>query len=150
MTMHLYTDGASRGNPGESGIGIVLTTEDGLEHEKYSAYIGQSTNNVAEYMALLVGLQKALNYPCKELVIHSDSELLVRQLLGQYKVRSKHLQQLYNRVKELMKSAPFKITVRHIPREENKAADALANKGIDEKKNILRNLSPAIIINKES
>lgn len=121
----LYCDGASSGNPGRSGIGVVLKSE-GNTYEM-SESIGIATNNVAEYTALLRGLEKAKALRIEKLRIFLDSELLVRQILGEYKVKSEHLKGLYHNVMTHLKG--FKAyTIKHIPREQNNLADKLAKK----------------------
>src|SRR4030067_1895160 len=98
MTILAYTDGASRGNPGESGVGIVLKDEFGNVIGSHFGYIGQATNNIAEYTALAACLKLVKKTECDHLVVHSDSELMVRQLNGQYKVKDvglkKHFQDI--------------------------------------------------------
>ncbi len=134
MTVHAHTDGASRGNPGESGIGFILKDENGTVLYSGSGYIGKATNNVAEYEALLACLAKARELQCSALIVHSDSELMVRQLLGQYRVKDKNLQQYFLKAQQLIRTAPFRFTILHVEREENHDADLLANAGIDSKR----------------
>lgn len=134
MTYHAFTDGASRGNPGESGIGIVVLDEKGAVVLSANGYIGIGTNNKAEYTALITLLKSAGSLPCSTLIIHSDSELMVRQMTGRYKVRDRDLKELFDHARSLMSALPFGITFRHIPREENREADRLANLGIDTRK----------------
>ena len=133
MTVHAYTDGASRGNPGESGIGFILKDEHGTVLYSAGGYIGAATNNVAEYSALLACLSKAQELGCSSLIVHSDSQLMVRQVLGQYRVKDKNLQGYFAKVKQLIHAAPFRFTIVHVEREENRDADLLANAGIDNK-----------------
>jgi ribonuclease HI len=102
MTIYAHCDGASRGNPGESGIGIIFRDEQGNVIYSGSGYIGKATNNVAEYEALIACLEKTIQLHCKKLIVHSDSELMVRQLQGTYKVKNKHLQKYFLRVHQLM------------------------------------------------
>ncbi len=121
----LYCDGASSGNPGKSGVGVVLTAE-GNTYEM-SESIGIATNNVAEYTALLRGLDKAKSLKIESLKIFVDSELLVKQVLGEYRVKSENLTGLYHNVMSRLKG--FKsYTIAHVPREQNKQADKLAKK----------------------
>ncbi len=123
----LHCDGASSGNPGESGIGAVLVLGDNTY--EISEHIGIATNNIAEYTALIKGLAKAEALKVDRIKIFLDSELLVRQIEGIYKVKSVKLQGLYQSAIAHLKS--FKAyTIKHIPREENKKADALAKKAI--------------------
>ena len=134
MTIFAYTDGASRGNPGESGVGIILKDESGKVIKSHFGYIGQATNNVAEYMALATCLKIVRGIECDNLVVHSDSELMVRQLNGQYKVKDKGLKEHFLNIQKILTSSPFKFEIKHVPRDENHEADQLANRGIDTKK----------------
>jgi ribonuclease HI len=134
MTIYAFTDGASRGNPGESGIGFVLKDDQGNVMFKDSGYLGTATNNIAEYQALIACLRKVMTTPCRKLVVHSDSELMVRQMQGVYRVRDKVLQEHFRSVHQLLANAPFEFSIVHIERALNKEADALANVGIDSKR----------------
>jgi ribonuclease HI len=126
----IYVDGASRGNPGPSGIGIVIEDREGATKVKISGYIGRTTNNQAEYRALIVGLREAARLKAEHVDIMSDSELLVEQVCGRYKVRSAQLRNLFEEVKELL--AGFRSSaISYIPREQNRVADALANQAFD-------------------
>jgi ribonuclease HI/probable phosphoglycerate mutase len=128
----LFTDGASRGNPGQAGAGAVLLNEDGAERATRSVYLGICTNNVAEYKALLIGLEEALQQGCSELAVALDSELIVRQIQGRYKFKNEALLPLYQQVRERL--ARFgKWSIAHVPRAQNARADQLANQGIDQK-----------------
>jgi ribonuclease HI len=136
MIVHAYTDGASRGNPGESGIGIILKREDGTEITSAAGYIGKTTNNVAEYKALKMCIAMTKQLPCTQLIVHSDSELMVRQMKKVYRVRDKNLRTLYASIDRELSSAPFSFDIRHIDRAQNHEADCLANAGIDSRKRI--------------
>jgi ribonuclease HI len=136
MTIVAYTDGAARGNPGESGIGVIFKDEKGATVSKISGYIGNATNNVAEYQALIACLKNAPKTNCSRLVVHSDSELMVRQLLGEYKVKDANLKLMFQKVQRLLAKAPFEFEIKHVVRELNKEADQLANQGIDSRKPI--------------
>ncbi len=126
----IYTDGGARGNPGPAGIGIVFFNKENKVIKEFCKYIGESTNNQAEYTALYTALRKASELGYKNIHIFLDSELVVRQMLGIYKVKNNKLKELYNKIKELEKN--FKnIEYHHIPREKNKYADSLVNKAID-------------------
>ena len=125
----LYSDGASRGNPGHSGIGVVIKDENSKIVKKVSQYIGQGTNNVAEYIALIVGLEEAVKLGIKDIEAFLDSELLVKQIEGAYKVKSEHLKPLLFLVKYLSNFFPG-IVYKHIPREKNKEADRLASEAV--------------------
>lgn len=133
MTIHAFTDGASRGNPGESGIGIILKDEKGNVLTSIFGYIGTATNNIAEYTALITCLKMAMKTKCRNLVVHSDSELLVRQMQGKYKVKEPRLRQLFQEAHTLIDSSAFQCRFQHITRDRNKEADQLANLGIDAK-----------------
>jgi ribonuclease HI len=128
----LYTDGAARGNPGPAGAGAVIVSPDGHIVAKIGKFLGDSTNNVAEYMGLILGLRRAKAMGIKELDVFSDSELLVRQLAGEYAVKADHLKPLHEEAKALL-GAFSTIQVRHVPREENAQADAMSNRAIDER-----------------
>lgn len=128
----LFTDGASRGNPGEAGAGAVLLNQHDQELLTCSRYLGTCTNNAAEYRALLIGLERALQYGCTELAIFLDSELIVRQIEGRYKVKNQNLKPLFQQVQAAL-SRLNNWSVAHVPRSQNSRADALANRGIDEK-----------------
>jgi ribonuclease HI len=123
-------DGASRGNPGPSGIGVVISRE-GEKIAEYNEFIGNSTNNLAEYMALKKALKMASTLEDNEVTILSDSELVVKQRNHYYKVRSKRLKVIFREISNLEKNFKW-VRYRHIPRENNRAADLLANKSIDE------------------
>lgn len=127
----LWTDGAARGNPGPAGGGAVLKTPTGEVLDEQSRYLGHTTNNVAEYRALLLGLERALACGVSVLEVRADSELLIRQLKGEYRVRSSGLLPLYTEAKQML--ARFaSVELRHVRRELNAEADRLANRGIDE------------------
>jgi ribonuclease HI len=134
MTILAYTDGASRGNPGESGVGIVLKDELGKVIASQYGYIGKATNNIAEYTALAACLKLVQATDCNSLIVHSDSELMVRQLNGQYKVKDAKLKKQFRQIQNILVVAPFQFMIRHISREKNREADELANRGIDTKK----------------
>jgi len=137
MTLHGFSDGASRGNPGDSGIGIVIRTPEGEKLLEEGAYIGTTTNNVAEYTAFLALLDKVRQMTCTHLIVHSDSELMVRQLTGKYKVRNANLREYYQKAIDMLAQLPFPVEIRHVVREENSEADRLANMGIDRHKQVL-------------
>ena len=125
----IYTDGGARGNPGPAGIGIVLKRGEETV-EEFGAYIGDATNNQAEYSALLAGLERATKYTDTELHCILDSELVVRQLNGEYKVKSEQLKKLVHQVRSLEQR--FKqVTYEHTLRAGNQRADALVNQALD-------------------
>ena len=136
MILHAFTDGASRGNPGDSGIGVVVREECGTVVLSLNGYLGRATNNVAEYTALLALLHRLKQIPCTRLIVHSDSELMVRQLNGEYRVKDATLKKYHEKVQKLIRNAPCAIELKHIPRGENADADRLANAGIDAKRKI--------------
>ena len=124
----LFIDGASRGNPGHAGIGIRIEA-DGKLLKEYCEYIGCTTNNVAEYRALIKGLEIAAEFKANRVTVFSDSELVVRQMNGTYKVKSGGLLPLYQTAQ--MQSRAFDgFQIKHVRREQNKEADRLANQGI--------------------
>lgn len=127
-TAVLSVDGGARGNPGPAGVGIVL--EVGEKVVRLGEYIGEATNNVAEYKALLLGLKTAAEMGVTVVEVRSDSQLMVRQLSGQYKVKSPGLVDLYFAAIKLL-SGFRRSTLTHVPREENREADKMANLAID-------------------
>ena len=122
----IHSDGVSRGNPGPAAIGAIIRDERGRLLASISQPIGRATNNQAEYRAIIAALEKALALGARQVELNSDSELVVRQIKGQYRVRKEALRPLYQRVKELQ-SFLEGFTVRHIPRQQNREADKLAN-----------------------
>ncbi len=127
-SVRIYIDGASRGNPGPAGIGIILN--DSINKISLYKYIGETTNNVAEYVALIYAVQEALIQKRDSIVINSDSELLVRQLKGDYKVKNENLKAYFEQFRHLSKGFS-QIEINLISRQENSLADKLANKAID-------------------
>jgi ribonuclease HI len=127
----LYSDGASRGNPGNGGGGAVLYDGSGAVIASVKRYLGVCTNNEAEYRALMLGLEEALKRGIKNLKIFLDSELLVRQIEGIYRVKNRNLQGLMHEVRKLL-SLLDTYKVEHVAREKNTMADSLANEAIDE------------------
>lgn len=126
----IFVDGASRGNPGDASIGVSLQDEQAQEIESISLKIGVTTNNFAEYTALLEALKLAQKKSFNSLEVYSDSELMVRQINGQYKVKDATLKILWAQAKELISVFDaFKIS--HVRREQNKRADELANQALD-------------------
>ncbi|HEX7159776.1 MAG TPA: YbgC/FadM family acyl-CoA thioesterase [Trebonia sp.] len=122
----VYTDGASRGNPGPAGAGWLLVDGDGQVCEEGVLPLGRTTNNVAEYRAVIAALERARELGATRVTLRSDSELLIQQLSGAYRVRAERLQPLYRRVQELA-CAFERVTYEHVPREQNRRADRLAN-----------------------
>ncbi len=124
----IYSDGACSGNPGKAGIGGVVTV--GADTVEFSRSIGISTNNVAEYIALIEALKKAIDMGATEANIYLDSELVVKQINGQYRVKHENIKPLYKKAISLLSSF-VKFSVRHVPREQNKRADALSKEGVN-------------------
>lgn len=122
----IHSDGVSRGNPGPAAIGAIIRDERGRLLASISQPIGRATNNQAEYRAIIAALEKALALGARQVELNSDSELVVRQIKGQYRVRKEALRPLYQRVKELQ-SLLEGFTIKHIPRQQNREADKLAN-----------------------
>jgi len=128
-TVQIYADGGSRGNPGPAGCGAVIMKGDQVI-ESVSEFLGQATNNVAEYTGLLRGLEKAKALGFDQVEVRMDSELVVKQMNGEYRVKHPGLIPLFQKAKQLVSAfREFKIV--HVRREENKRADALANRAMD-------------------
>lgn len=129
--VRIHIDGAARGNPGPAGVGVLIIGPAGEVVERIHRGIGETTNNVAEYRALLLALERAQASGYTEIEVYSDSELLVRQIQGRYQVKHPTLRELYAMAKDRI--GKFRrFGIQHVPREQNADADALANRGIDE------------------
>jgi len=126
----VYCDGGSRGNPGPAGYGAVVTDSAGTVLAEISESIGKATNNVAEYQGLIAGLETASHLGASAILVRTDSQLLARQLNGQYKVKSPNLKALYRRAIELFHGFENR-RIEHIPRNRNAHADRLANEAMD-------------------
>src|SRR4030067_1845676 len=135
----IYCDGASSGNPGRAGIGVVIQVRGHLHKDyKISEYIGITTNNVAEYSALIRGLEEAMSLGLKKVEIFLDSELIVKQIKGEYRIRNMNLKPLWQKTKNIL--GQFKeYRLFHVPRELNRDADRLARKAI-------KNMAPGRLI----
>jgi len=131
VVMCLRTDGAAWGNPGPAGIGVVLQDDNGKTIEQHKESIGIATNNQAEYRALIKGLQTALRHRPNLLHVLLDSELLVKQLNGQYRVRSPHIRDLHTQAADLIRKFE-RVEVEWVSREWNRAADGLATQAVEE------------------
>jgi ribonuclease HI len=130
--LRVFSDGASRGNPGPAGAGAVLALASGEVVERLGLFLGTQTNNHAEYMGAILGLRRARALGADEVELVADSQLLIRQLAGRYRVRSDGLRPLYEEARALL--AGFRRhTLTHLPREENREADAMSNRAIDER-----------------
>jgi ribonuclease HI len=137
-----YIDGGARGNPGPAGYGVRIEHADGTLVEELHGALGIATNNVAEYHGLLAALRWAVEHDERELHVRADSELLVKQMRGEYKVKHPGLQPLYARARLLVTELD-RVTFEHVRRENNKDADRLSNVGMDEAEEALRNPLPA-------
>ncbi|MBV8950564.1 MAG: ribonuclease HI family protein [Actinobacteria bacterium] len=129
----IYSDGGARGNPGPAAIGAVVqdpSTDPPTTLATISRRIGVATNNVAEYEALIAALEAAQEFPAREIRVRADSQLLIRQLEGRYKVKHTGLRPLYDRARVLL-SRYERVDLQHVPREENIVADALVNAALD-------------------
>jgi ribonuclease HI len=126
----VHVDGGSRGNPGPAGIGVVITDPEAGEIARANDYIGEATNNEAEYEALLLGLDRARALGSREVEIVNDSQLVERQVRGEYRVKKAELRVLRERVFEALKAFD-RWSIRSVPREENELADFLVNEAID-------------------
>ncbi|MFW0862417.1 MAG: ribonuclease HI family protein [Candidatus Komeilibacteria bacterium] len=131
--LNLYTDGGARGNPGPAAGGYVIKTDDGEIIARDGKYLGETTNNQAEYQGLILGLKKVVELKAEEVSVYMDSELIINQLKGNYKVKNKELASLF--VKAWNITLGFKkINFEHIVRSLNKEADAEVNKALDKQK----------------
>jgi|SRR5581483_597271 len=131
MKLTIFTDGGARGNPGPAGIGVVIHDEAGKVIKQLKQYIGEATNNTAEYKALILALREAAALKADDLQINMDSELIVRQMQGVYKIKEPNLKILAQEV-IILRNQFKSVTFTHVPREQNKAADKLVNQAIDE------------------
>ncbi len=127
----LRTDGASRGNPGQAAAGVVIEREDGSQLAVGKLYLGTLTNNQAEYRALILGLKSVAQYAPSAVAVFMDSELVVRQMTGEYKVNNGPLLELHQEARALAQALP-QVTFTHVLRGRNAVADRLANEAIDE------------------
>ncbi len=128
---YLYTDGAARGNPGPAGAGAYICTPQGEVVAEIAEYLGETTNNVAEYQGLLFGLKRLIELKAGSVEVRADSELMVKQINGQYRVKHPNLIPLHAEAKQLMRKIP-EVKVVHVRREQNKDADRLSNTAIDQ------------------
>jgi ribonuclease HI len=126
----VFVDGGARGNPGPAGIGVVIADDAGNELDRANDFIGVATNNVAEYRALLLGLQRARALGAREVEVVNDSQLVARQLTGEYRVKKDDLRPLHAAAMEAL-SGFDRWSVRSVPREQNDIADALVNEALD-------------------
>ncbi|TAN32107.1 ribonuclease HI family protein [bacterium] len=129
--LRLFTDGASRGNPGPAALGVVIEDDQGMRLRGLHRYLGAATNNEAEYHAVIEGLKAVAAWKPDRLEVYLDSKLVVEQLNGRYRVKKAELQPLHRRAKELLDGFA-EVVVAHVARERNRGADALANRALDE------------------
>ena len=134
-TITVEFDGGARGNPGPAGIGVVLRAKDGTELLTLGRFIGRATNNVAEYRALITGLQKAKELGAKRVAIRGDSELVVKQMKGEYRVKNEGLRELYDEAQAVLRHFDHS-TIDHNYRNKNALADKLANLAMDRKADV--------------
>jgi len=130
LSLTLQADGGARGNPGPAGAGAVLYDASGEEVAALSRYLGVATNNEAEYQGLLMGLTEARRLGASQLTIKLDSELIVRQIQGRYKVKAPGLKPLFAQAQRLLQSFA-QVSISHVPRAQNARADQLANQAMD-------------------
>jgi len=130
-TLKLFTDGAARGNPGPAAVGVVIEDEDGMRLRGLHRYIGKATNNEAEYHALIEGLKAAAEWKPDRLEVYLDSNLVVQQMNGTYKVKKPELLPLHRQARLLLDEFA-EARVAHVGRERNRGADALANRALDD------------------
>jgi ribonuclease HI len=126
----VYVDGGARGNPGPAGVGVVLIDDAGNELDRANAYIGETTNNVAEYRALLLGLDRARALGVRDVEIVNDSELVAKQMTGEYRVKKEDLRMLHAQARQALGEFE-RWSIRSVPRAKNEVADALVNEAID-------------------
>jgi ribonuclease HI len=129
-TLTLQFDGGSRGNPGPAGIGVVVSAEDGTPLVTLGRYIGRATNNVAEYRALILAMEKAKELGAKKIIIRGDSELIIKQMRGEYRVKHPDMRVLYDQAQVLLKQFEH-AKIEHNLRHKNELADKLANLAMD-------------------
>ncbi|MFH1747607.1 MAG: ribonuclease HI family protein [Planctomycetota bacterium] len=130
----IHVDGGARGNPGPAGAGVRIETEDGQLLYEGAYFLGQQTNNAAEYLAVIHALTRIQQWPIQPVRVYSDSELLVRQVIGEYQVKSPNLLRLYEQVQMFLLMIP-NWSFQHVKREENQRADELANLAMDQQRN---------------
>jgi ribonuclease HI len=130
LKARLFTDGGARGNPGPAAYGYVLEAEDGTVLASHGEYIGRATNNVAEYSGLVAGLRKALELQVPEVEVVSDSELMVKQMRGEYRVKNAALRELFSEADRLARRVG-NVEYRHVKRARNEEADRLVNAALD-------------------
>lgn len=133
MDVHIFTDGGARGNPGPAASGAVIKSPDGKTLAEVAKYLGHTTNNQAEYTAIIIGLERAKKMGANRVTLFMDSELATKQLKGEYRVKDPEIAKRFLEVKNLLHQFD-RVTFTHVRREKNKEADALVNKCIDEQR----------------
>lgn len=128
--MRLFTDGASRGNPGPAGLGVVIEDDQGMRLRGLHRWLGVTTNNEAEYHALIEGLKAVRDWRPDKLEVYLDSKLVVEQMNGRYRIKAPELTALHRQATELLRQFP-QVSIEHVERNKNRGADALANMAID-------------------
>jgi ribonuclease HI len=132
-TLRLRADGGARGNPGPAAVGVVIEDDQGLRLRTFHRYLGEKTNNQAEYLALIDGLKAIADWKPDRLEVFLDSKLVVEQVNGAWKVKEPELKELHLQATELLKQFGDRVTVKHVGREENRGADKLVNMALDER-----------------
>lgn len=127
----LFTDGGSRGNPGPAGCGIFIADENMNPLKKWYRFLGETTNNIAEYTAIKIGIEKCIEMGATEIEARADSKLVIEQLSGNFKIKNENLRKIFLEIQEILADWNGKITYIHIPREQNKEADRLSNVAMD-------------------
>ncbi|MDD2565412.1 MAG: ribonuclease HI family protein [Candidatus Gracilibacteria bacterium] len=131
MNLKVYTDGGARGNPGSAGIGVYITDRENIPVEKRYKSLGVKTNNQAEYLGALHGIERGIELGAKEIELYMDSQLVINQLSGIFKVKNKELAEIKFEIQKAIQAWGGKISFIHIPREKNKEADRLSNIAMD-------------------
>jgi ribonuclease HI len=134
MKLTIFADGGSRGNPGPAASGAVVTDESGTVMREIGTFLGTTTNNVAEWTGLISGVEAALELGADEIVIRLDSELVIKQLTGVYRVKHPNMIPLHAKAKALLKKFRH-VDIKHVPRRQNAAADAVVNAVLDARAN---------------
>jgi len=134
-TLTIQFDGGSRGNPGPAACGVVITTSDGITLAALGKYLGRATNNVAEYTGLITGLQEARKLGAKKIIVRGDSELVIKQMRGEYRVKNPDMKTLHDRAQTLAREFSS-VQFTHNLRQHNEVADRLANKAMDRKADV--------------
>jgi ribonuclease HI len=144
LSLIVYTDGGSRGNPGPAGLGVYICTRDGVPVERRYQYLWETTNNVAEYTGAHLGLKQAIALGATSIELRADSKLVIEQLAGRYKVKNPALKIIHTQIREMLADYTGELILTHVYREQNTEADRLSNIAMDEAKKILRNPSLSI------